>query len=359
MKDAGLSLVDDVKLFPKVRARLPTELIFMSKAGRQRLTVVLIAVAALVSCRQTPDGASASRPNILVILVDDARWDDFGFCGSSLRADAGDRSPRPRGHAVPECVCDDAALLAEPRRDSHGPVRHTNGSLTTRRATLPVIGCRRSPSPSPAPDTAPILGKWHMGNDDTRRPGWSRWVAMKGQGEAIDPQLNVDGERIVAKGYVTDILTDHVVDFIRQSQGAPFMAFLAHKALHPNVVQRDDGSVVALPDQRRDSCPPSGIAAAMRRRRSRGGQTPRSRPRGSGARTDDPRSAPLSPATGTAEADVRDRLEMYCSPSTDNVLRVLVEDPLREARAAPPNTAIILISTEPITATSYGEPRDL
>ena len=40
------------------------------------------------------------------------------------------------------------------------------------------------------------------------------------------------------------------------------MVFLAHKALHPNVVQRDDGSTVAaLPGSARDSCPPSVIAA--------------------------------------------------------------------------------------------------
>ena len=89
-----------------------------------------------------------------------------------------------------------------------------------------------------------------MGNDDTRRPGWTTWVAMKGQGEAIDPQLNADGERIAAKGYVTDVLTDYVLDFMRRDLGTPFMALLAHKALHPNVAQRDDGSVAALAGQR-------------------------------------------------------------------------------------------------------------
>ena len=44
-----------------------------------------------------------------------------------------------------------------------------------------------------------FIGKWHMGNDDARRPGWTRWVAMKGQGEAVDPKLNVDGARSTVK----------------------------------------------------------------------------------------------------------------------------------------------------------------
>lgn len=47
-----------------------------------------------------------------------------------------------------------------------------------------------------------------MGNDDSPRPGFNHWVAMPGQGEAIDPHLNVDGTRLQAKGYVTDVLTD-------------------------------------------------------------------------------------------------------------------------------------------------------
>jgi N-acetylglucosamine-6-sulfatase len=48
-----------------------------------------------------------------------------------------------------------------------------------------------------------FFGKWHMGNDDSPRPGFTHWVAMPGQGEAIDPHLNVDGQRLQAKGYVT------------------------------------------------------------------------------------------------------------------------------------------------------------
>ena len=41
-----------------------------------------------------------------------------------------------------------------------------------------------------------FFGKWHMGNDDSPRPGFTHWVAMPGQGEAIDPQLNVDGQQV-------------------------------------------------------------------------------------------------------------------------------------------------------------------
>jgi len=150
-----------------------------------------------------------------------------------------------------------------------------------------------------------------MGNDDTKRPGWTSWVAMKGQGEAIDPQLNVDGNRITAKGYVTDVLTDYVLDFMKREPGKPFMAFLAHKALHPNVQQRDDGSVATLAGQR------AGFVPADRHRgRYANAVVPR-RPNATSPIQRKPALQraikglpPLSPKTGTPDADVRDRLEM-------------------------------------------------
>ena len=54
-----------------------------------------------------------------------------------------------------------------------------------------------------------------------------------GQGEAIDPSLNVDGERVRAKGYTTDLLTDYVEAVHGASlRLVPFLAYLAHKAIH-------------------------------------------------------------------------------------------------------------------------------
>jgi arylsulfatase A-like enzyme len=75
-------------------------------------------------------------------------------------------------------------------------------------------------------------GKWHMGTDDTPRPGFDRWVSFKGQGVYTDPPLNIDGERTQAKGYISDILTDHTVDFLKKPRSKPFVMYLAHKAVH-------------------------------------------------------------------------------------------------------------------------------
>ncbi|MBL8221470.1 MAG: sulfatase-like hydrolase/transferase, partial [Bryobacterales bacterium] len=112
---------------------------------------------------------------------------------------------------------------------------------------------------------AAFIGKWHMGNEDAPRPGFDKWVSFRGQGECNDPVLNVDGKSGRTKGYVTDLLTDHAVEFIRKEAGKPFCLYLAHKAIHPNVVQRGMTAVwwAARWMRRRISFRRNGIASCI------------------------------------------------------------------------------------------------
>jgi N-acetylglucosamine-6-sulfatase len=127
----------------------------------------------------------------------------------------------------------------------------------------------------------------------------------------VDPVLNVDGARRAVNGYVTDVLTNFADTFVRDTNDAPFMLFLAHKALHPNIQQRDDGSTAALADQ------PEGFVPAMRHRGRYATQAIARRENARQAPTGKPALLraipglpPLSPATGTSDVDIRARLEM-------------------------------------------------
>jgi N-acetylglucosamine-6-sulfatase len=186
-----------------------------------------------------------------------------------------------------------------------------------------------------------FFGKWHMGNDDSPRPGFTRWVAMRGQGEANDPQFNIDGTRVHQRGYVTDLLTDHVVDFVRGAAGQPFMVFLAHKALHPNVVQHDDGSTGAVAGQAEGFVPAprhqGRYADAVVPRRPNAGMPVAGKP--ALLRAIDG-VAPLGPGTATPDQDVRARLEMLLAVD-ESLARIVqaLEDSGELGR-----TAIILVS---------------
>lgn len=88
-----------------------------------------------------------------------------------------------------------------------------------------------------------FVGKWHMGNDPTPRPGFDYWAALPGQGRTNDPELFEDGRLHTVEGYVTDVLTDRAVSFIERERDQPFFLYLGHKAIHPDPIQLDDGSV--------------------------------------------------------------------------------------------------------------------
>src|SRR5688572_25400743 len=273
---------------------------------------MLFGLLLLIACSRAPAARAGPRPNVVVILVDDLRWDDIAVAGHPFVETPNiDRVAREGARFLNAFA---ATPLCSPSRASFltGQHIHTNGIIdnTARDSASHRLATFAVPLQAAGYRTG-FIGKWHMGNDDARRPGWTRWVAMKGQGEAVDPKLNVDGARSTVKGYVTDVLTDHAVEFIRTSRESPFLLFLAHKAVHPNVMQRDDGSVVAL-----DSQPEGFVAAERHRGRYATRPVPR-RPNALRAPVGKPALAraipglpPLSPTTGTSDRDIRSRLEM-------------------------------------------------
>ncbi len=277
------------------------------------LAVAAFALQATSACGgEASRGATAHQPNVVFILVDDLRWDDIGVAGHPFaETPAIDQLAREGTRflnafaTTPLCSPSRAAILT-------GQYVHTNGIIdnTARDSASHRLATFAIPLASAGYETG-FFGKWHMGNDDTRRPGWTHWVAMKGQGEAMNPKLNVDGERIEATGHVTDVLTDYALRFMQRSQGRPFMVFLAHKALHPNVQQRDDGSVAPLQGQGAGFIPAERhrgrYAQSVVPRRPNATTTVRRKPALERPITGLP---PVSPATGTPDQDVRDRLEM-------------------------------------------------
>ena len=264
-------------------------------------------------------------PNFLVVVVDDLRWDDLGFSGHPfVETPAIDRMAREGARflnafaTTPLCSPSRASILTGQFAHTHGIVDNTardaaSHALPTFAIPLQHAGYRTG-----------FFGKWHMGNDDSPRPGFSEWVAMRGQGEALDPQFNVNGTRIRETGYVTDLLTDHAIRFIAESRDRPFLVFLAHKALHPNIVQRDDGSTGAVPGQDEGFIPAprhqGRYARAPVQRRANAGVIPVRKPALLRPLEGVP---PLGPDTATPDRDIRARLEMLLA--VDESLGRIVE----------------------------------
>ncbi len=204
-------------------------------AGPLALLAFLLAV---------PLPVAAQPPNIVVVLVDDLRWDEMGAARHPyLRTPNVDRLAREGARlrnafvTTPLCSPSRASFLTGQYAHTHGIIDNVDRSAASHRlVTFPRL------LQGAGYETA-FIGKWHMGNDDSPRPGFDYWVSFKGQGRYLNPELTERGQTSTVPGYITDILNARAVEFIRRPRQKPFVLYLAHKAVHPNIRQRDDGSL--------------------------------------------------------------------------------------------------------------------
>ena len=250
------------------------------------------------------------RPNFLIVLVDDLRWDELGCAGHPFVktphidriASEGARF-RNAFCTTPLCSPARASLLTGSYMHHHPIVDNTDRSkesheLDTFPRTLRRAGYQTG-----------FVGKWHMGNDDSPRPGFDYWVGLKGQGTSFDPTLNINGERSKHEGHTTDVLNEKAVEFVRLRRDAPFCLVLAHKALHPELVQHNDGSISDpsaakfLPADRHKTL----YAEEPIPRRLNVTDTLKGKP---ALQRKFEGLPPLSRATGTDDETIRDRLRM-------------------------------------------------
>jgi N-acetylglucosamine-6-sulfatase len=281
-----------------------------------------------------------NRPNIVVILVDDMRWDEYGEAGHNyIKTPNIDRLAKEGASFVNAFAI---TPLCSPSRANFltGQYAHTNGIIdnTARNEQSHKLNTFPKQLHTNGYATA-FIGKWHMGNDDSKRPGFDYWVSLKGQGEAIDPSLNINGNQQIVKGYVTDILIDHSLRFINQERNQPFLLYLAHKSLHPNVVQHDDGKVLNngegefIPAERHLGM----YESALFNRRPNYNVIPLDKP---ALRRKIEGVPPLSSETSTKEKTIRERSEMLMA--VDEGLGAIIK--ALEDKGALNNTIVVFTS---------------
>ncbi len=185
-----------------------------------------------------------SKPrNIVLILVDDHRHDAVGFAGHPfLKTPHLDTLAKQGAHIrnafVTTALCSPsrASILTGWHTHRHGVVDNNNPvpeGLIYFPQYLQLAGYQTA-----------LVGKWHMGSDnDQPQPGFDHWVSFKGQGTYWpNPNgLNVNGQSVKQRGYLTDELTDYAVEWLEgRSDDKPFMLYLSHKAVHNDLL--NDGA---------------------------------------------------------------------------------------------------------------------
>lgn len=302
--------------------------------------VVTILLVLFASLSLAQPNRQQSRPNIIFILVDDLRWDELGITGHPfIKTPHIDRIGKEGAlfrnafMTTPLCSPSRASFLTGQYAHTHGITDNVDHSVASHKLiTFPLLLQK-------AGYATAFIGKWHMGNDDSPRPGFDRWVSFKGQGNYINPEINEDGRDVNPGGYITDLLTGYAVEFIKQRRDKPFLVYLAHKAIHPEVMQHDDGSVNVAEAER-------FIPAERHRNLFVGAKVPR---RLSAMRTPSGKPAlqrtiddlpPLGPKTATSDETVLGRLRslMAIEEGVGKILSALQETSQLD------NTVIVLAS---------------
>jgi len=184
------------------------------------------------------------RPNFLVILIDDLRFDEFGAGGHPyLKSPHIDRIAREGAiferafHTTPICSPNRASILTGQYASRHGIIDNVARDAASHRLPNYHLELQRL-----GYETAHI-GKWHMGNDGQPRPGYDYWVSFDGHGRLNDPKLNENGAYVQHRGYVTDIMNRMAVEYVSRKHDQPWSLFFAHKAVHPDAEQAADGTL--------------------------------------------------------------------------------------------------------------------
>lgn len=205
--------------------------------------IVILAVFAFTSCQKNKTTPEASKqPNFLFVLVDDQPFDALQSSG---------RYPFLKTPNMQRLINEGAMFtnyyvtqsICSPSRASFltGTYPHIHGVNQNNRHVDPdweTYKPYNSHLQGQGYQTAHV-GKIHMAhyrNEQHIRPGFDYWYSFIGQGEYFDPQVNDNGKEYQEEGYITDILTDKAIQWLKEKRdpNKPFSLNLWHKAVHEN-----------------------------------------------------------------------------------------------------------------------------
>ncbi len=195
---------------------------------RKRGAFLIVVLAIACSVNRSPAGTS---PNILFIMSDDHAYQAISCYDSTLIHTPNiDRLAR-EGVRFTNSFCTNAICAPSRAVLLTGKYSHLNGVVDNRVAfdgsqqTFPKL--LRTAGYQTA-----LFGKWHLKSDPT---GFDYWNILPDQGNYYNPDFIEMGVRAKRKGYVTDIITDDCLAWLKtRKSDKPFCVLLHNKAPHRN-----------------------------------------------------------------------------------------------------------------------------
>ena len=183
------------------------------------------------SCKDVENAAADSqRPNIIFIMSDDHAYQAISAYGGDLIQTPNidriaDEGIMFTNACVSNSICapSRATILTGKHTHIHGKIDNIFPFDTTQ-VTFPQIMQKNGYKTA-------MFGKLHFGNNPK---GVDDFMILPGQGNYINPRFITKDKDTIINGYVTDIITDLSIDWLKKegNDTDPFMLMYLHKAPH-------------------------------------------------------------------------------------------------------------------------------
>ncbi len=203
----------------------------MASVNRRDFVKILPgSVAAMANWRAVAAAADKGKqPNILYIMADDHSANAISAYGSRINRTPNIDRLAEGGMRFDNCFCTNSICTPSRAAILTGQYSHINGVKTLADKIDPAHENVAKDLQAVGYQTA-MVGKWHLVTDPA---GFDYWNILPGQGVYHDPVLIEMGKRKKHQGYVTDIIADISLDWLKaRDKNKPFFLMSHHKAPH-------------------------------------------------------------------------------------------------------------------------------
>jgi len=236
---------------------------------RMNLTALILATSLVCLPAWTQQ---RERPNIILIMTDDAGYGDFGSYGApdartpNIDSVARDGIRLTDFYAMPTCSPTRAALISGRYQQRYSIEAPLGGPKDFDRG-LPVKGRSLPQLLKNNGYATALVGKWHLGYKPEFSPvshGFSYFFGFKsgyidyhqhtpGSDSPFERDLWENDQQVMVPGYMTDLITERSMQFIEKNTQKPFFIDIAYNA--PHWPYQDPDKPSTAPDQAAHASP--------------------------------------------------------------------------------------------------------
>jgi arylsulfatase A-like enzyme len=168
-------------------------------------------------------------PNIIYMMADDHAAHAISAYGSRINRTPNIDRIAQGGVRMTNCFCTNSICTPSRAAILTGQYSNKNGIYTLNDRLDPARDHVGKNLQAAGYQTA-MIGKWHLASDPT---GFDYWNILPGQGVYYNPDFLTAGGRQKHEGYVTDLIGDISLDWLKQrDRNKPFFLMCHHKAPH-------------------------------------------------------------------------------------------------------------------------------